>query len=463
MNESIDYTSHNLAYYSLNGLLVIVFFLTAAGTFLTRHYPCMNKRRIELNIAFTFIHLILSQRSLNTGFENWTSLRRNANPIILLIDILVFSTLVPVAAACVAFQLLILLNDANIAQQLLKGSTNNKGSVRRKRYLQNFDYKILSLFGIRRRVFQSGPKTKKYLDFSSSSIFRSIFILVTFFSAVSISFSVIFLNSMEWDTSKVSQNWFIVWLFVIAECSPYLGSVLYYVWKTRDINDSYFIWRENSWRAFLCVIFGTPPIFEAFITQFQSIRRIGINCMLSFFMYFFVTLPAPVLFCYYFLYSMKRRIKGLTATLESFNSMFVDKHMWSEFKKLLAKDLCMEGAYFLDEYDRILQQEKSDAFSILNIPQVIDFQGTGTLTPQSSRSIFLITCNNAMDLYNVFLNQNCVYELNVSFKAKQAITQLVAQGNLKIDDFRPIYIEVVNSMLTNSFPRFIRMKINNKI
>ncbi|KAJ1501987.1 hypothetical protein HMI56_002934, partial [Coelomomyces lativittatus] len=445
----IDSTAHYISFYLLNAIVLIEFFITIAGAWSTRHYPCMIKRRIELNFAIAIGHFILAQRSISFGFLNWSSIREDVAPFNLLLDICIITSIIPVNLGCGTFQLLLLLNDAHVSQLLLKESSKtSKQSFTEIEYFSKFDYAILFLFGVRRKVFQLGAKKTKYLDFSRSSIIRSLFILFISLFLLSVVFSILLFNFYDWDVALVARFWPVIWIYVIIVSMTYFIAFEYYVWKAKGIHDSYFIWKENFIKQFIYLICAIPPLVEPFSPEFQLIRNYGLTCALGLVIMIILAMPLSVLFCYYFLYSMDRLIKGLSVNLESFQSMFSNKHMWGKFKDLLAKDFCMENAFFVEEYDRIYNKEKCNK---LAIPSSVTLESSSlnnsTTSPYVSSSIFIFTCNTPMDLYEVFIKSNAVYELNVSFKVKHAVSEIVQKGNiLTVDDFHPVYLEVVNSM-----------------
>lgn len=100
-----------------------------------------------------------------------------------------------------------------------------------------------------------------------------------------------------------------------------------------------------------------------------------------------------------------------------------DEKLWSELKKFLAADFCAEVGLFIDEYKK------------LNLE---------TAKHEQLEPLFL-----------KFIAKNAVFELNLTYESHHALCRAFSLKSLSCDLFLMVYKEVLESIFSNSFPRYL--------
>ncbi|KAJ1501596.1 hypothetical protein HMI54_005851 [Coelomomyces lativittatus] len=78
-----------------------------------------------------------------------------------------------------------------------------------------------------------------------------------------------------------------------------------------------------------------------------------------------------------------------------------------------------------------------------------------SISKSKNTNLLPIVCNNANDLYDVFVKKNSLFELNISFHTRCTVEELFSEGKLTLSSLEPIYREVMNNMFANTYPRFL--------
>ncbi|KAJ1508007.1 hypothetical protein HMI54_003615 [Coelomomyces lativittatus] len=127
--------------------------------------------------------------------------------------------------------------------------------------------------------------------------------------------------------------------------------------------------------------------------------------------------------------------------------------MWKAFKKSLAKDFCIENGLFVEEYMKLVHVGEVLQNNISRGELVQDLEIS--ISKGKSTNLLPTVCNNANDLYEVFVKKNSLFELNISFRTRSTVEKSFSDGKLKLSSLEPVYREVMNNMFANTYPRFL--------
>lgn len=110
--------------------------------------------------------------------------------------------------------------------------------------------------------------------------------------------------------------------------------------------------------------------------------------------------------------------------------IYLHKESWEKFKKRLARNLCLENATFIEDFDNL---KETDA-----------------------------TWEQIKKLYEEYIPNCALNELNLDFKTKKALVLKYESQNLQLSDFEEVRRIVWNSITQNCFPGFMFSLRRNK-